>query len=309
MVCCQPSRKGRHSRSASSTSFPLHRRVRIRLGCFAGRRPSIRLAVSGCFEIFHQPPRTPCCYVSDPRFSPSPPGSVGLTFHQQHDRSGFSAQGGGTRSSSLNAVAQAILHVCEANAVRLLPQFVPGRLSVLADSLSRGSQVLGSEWTLCQEVCREFFCRWLVNIDLFATSLNRNLQVYFSSMVDQQSAGTNAMLQTWDNLHAYAFPPFGFIQRVLTKVRQSRNLEMTLVAPVWPLKLWSPDLSELPVDVPVLLPMRKDLLKQPHFHHYKRNLPALRLTGFRVASNPRDTSVFLREWRVNLPSANALQRV
>ena len=64
---------------------------------------------------------------------------------------------GGTRPSSLNAVAQGILRLCEANAVRLLPQFVPGRLNVLADSLSRGSQVLGSEWTLCQDVCQELF--------------------------------------------------------------------------------------------------------------------------------------------------------
>ena len=126
-------------------------------------------------------------------------------------------------------------------------------------------------------------------------------------MVDQQSAGTDAMLQTWDNLQAYVFPPFDFIQRVLTKVRQSRNLEMTFVAPFWPLKPWFPDLLELLVDVPVFLPMQKDLLKQPHFHHYHRNLPVLRLTGFRIARDPRDTSAFLREWRVNLPSADALQ--
>ena len=128
-------------------------------------------------------------------------------------------------------------------------------------------------------------------------------------MVDQQSAGTDAMIQPWDNLQAYAFPLFGFIQRVLTKVRQSRNLEMTLVAPFWPLKLWFPDLLVLLVEVQVLLLMRKDLLKQSHFHHYHRKLPALRLTGFRIVSDPCDTSASLREWSVNLPSADALQRV
>ena len=52
---------------------------------------------------------------------------------------------GGTRSSTLSVVDQAILRLCEDNDVRLLPQFVPGCLNVLADSLSRGSQVLGSE--------------------------------------------------------------------------------------------------------------------------------------------------------------------
>ena len=107
---------------------------------------------------------------------------------------------GGTRSATLNSVAQSILRLCESNGVHLLPQFVPGKLNVLADSLSRGSQILGSEWTLCQEVCRELFRRWPVTIDLFATSLNHRLQVYFSPVVDPQAVGTDAMLQSWDGL-------------------------------------------------------------------------------------------------------------
>ena len=98
---------------------------------------------------------------------------------------------GGTCSATLNSVAQSILRFCESNGVRLLPQFVPRTLNILADSLSRGSQVLGSEWTLCQEVCRKLFRRWPVNIDLLATSMNHCLQVY-SSMVDPQAMGTDA---------------------------------------------------------------------------------------------------------------------
>ena len=43
---------------------------------------------------------------------------------------------GVTRSSTLNEVAQATLRLCESSGLRLLPQFVPGRLNVLADSLS-----------------------------------------------------------------------------------------------------------------------------------------------------------------------------
>ena len=83
------------------------------------------------------------------------------------------------------------------------------------------------------------------------------------------------MLQRWDHLQAYVFPPFGLIPRLLSKVRLSRDLEVTLVAPFWPLKPWFPDLLELLLEVPLLLPMWRDLLKQPHFHHYHLNLPAL----------------------------------
>ena len=91
-------------------------------------------------------------------------------------------KGGGTRSSTLHSVSQAVLRLCEDNNVVLLPQFVPGKLNVLADSLCRGSQVLGSEWPLCQAVGRCLFRRWPMTIDLIATSLNLRLQVYFSLM-------------------------------------------------------------------------------------------------------------------------------
>ena len=165
---------------------------------------------------------------------------------------------GGTRSSSLR--------LCESHSVRLLPQFIPDQLNVLADSLSRRSQVLGSEWTLCPQAVSELLRRWPANIDLFATSLNHRLPVYFSPMYDQQSAGTDAMLQSWDGLQAYAFPPFSLLLWVLAKVRASRGLGLTLVAPFWPRHHWFPDLLELLLEIPLFLPRRRDLLRQPHFH-------------------------------------------
>ena len=55
---------------------------------------------------------------------------------------------GGTRSQPLNAIAQRILRWAESLPVALAPQFIMGRHNVLADSLSRPNQILGSEWTL-----------------------------------------------------------------------------------------------------------------------------------------------------------------
>ena len=142
---------------------------------------------------------------------------------------------GGSHSSTLNSVAQTILRLCEASQIRLVPQFVPGHLNVLADSLSRRSQVLGSEWTLCHQAFQELLRLWPATIDLFATALTARLHVYFSPVADPQSAGTDAMVQPWDGLQAYAFPPFGLLHCVLSKVQQFRGLELTLVAPFWPL--------------------------------------------------------------------------
>ena len=199
-------------------------------------------------------------------------------------------------------MAQELLRLCESQSVRLLPQFIPGHLNVLVDSLSRRSQVLGSEWTLCPQAVSELLRQWPVNIDLFATSLAHRLPVYFSPMYDPQSAGTDVMLQLWDGRQAYAFPPFSLLPRVLVKVRSSRGLELMLVAPFWPQHHWFPDLLELLLEIPLFLPRRRDLLRQPHFH---QNLSVLQLTAFRISGDPRVRPASLTQWLVSLPTADA----
>ena len=115
---------------------------------------------------------------------------------------------GGTRSLLLNSIAQRILRWLETLPVHLTPQFIMGRHNVLADSLSRPNQVLGSEWTLKTEVFQELRKRWPASIDLFATSLNHQCSQYFSPFHDQNALGTDALLQSWDGWQAYAFPPW-----------------------------------------------------------------------------------------------------
>ena len=119
-----------------------------------------------------------------------------------------------------------------------------GSSNVTADVLSRPNQVIGSEWTLHQEVVDQLVHKWPAVIDLFATSLTARLPVYFSPASDPRAAGTDALLQSWDDLQAYAFPPIAIM-------RSSKNCELTLIAPFWPQRDWFPDLLELLSDVPV----------------------------------------------------------
>ena len=202
-------------------------------------------------------------------------------------------------------MAQELLRLCESQSVRLLPQFVPAHLNVLADSLSRRSQVLGSEWTLYPQAFAELLRRWPATIDLFATSMTHRLPVYFSLMYDPMSAGTDAMLQSWDGLQAYDFPPLSLLPRVLAKVRVSRGLELTLVAPFWPQHHWFPDLLKLLLEILLFLPRRRDLLRQPHFHHFHQNLSVLQLTAFRISGDPSVRPASLTWWLVSLPAADA----
>ena len=140
---------------------------------------------------------------------------------------------GGTRSPLLNSLAQEILRWTESLSIRLAPQFLPGSQNVLADALSRPHQLPHSEWSLNMDVFLSLRRLWPVQIDLFATSDNHRCSIYFSPLHDPMSAGTDAFLQSWDGLQAYAFPPVSLIPRVLAKLRASSGTELTLVAPHW----------------------------------------------------------------------------
>ena len=208
---------------------------------------------------------------------------------------------GGTFSSTLNDTAREILLWAENHRARLLPQFIMGSSNVTADILSRPNQVIGSEWTLHQEVVDQLVHKWPAVIDLFATSLTARLPVYFSPASDSRAAGTDALLQPWDNLQAYAFPPIAIIRRVLVKLRSSKNCELTLFAPFWPQREWFQDLLELSSDVPITLSSRKDL-RQPHFHRFHQNLPMLRLTAWRLSSDSPVRPASLLRWLDSLSS-------
>ena len=53
---------------------------------------------------------------------------------------------------------------------------------------------------------------WPVQIVFFATSATHRCSIYFSPFRDPRSAGTDAFLQSWDGLQAYAFHPVAVIR-------------------------------------------------------------------------------------------------
>ena len=188
----------------------------------------------------------------------------------------------GTRSPFLNSRTQGILRWAESLSIRLLPQFIPGSLNVLADSLSRPHQLPHTEWSLHPEVFQSLSRLWPVQIDLFATSANRQCSVYFSPFRDLMAAGTDAFLQSWDCLQAYAFPPWSVIPRVLAKLQMSQETELTLVALYWPQRAWFPDLH-LSLAPPVALPLRQDLLRLHRSHCLYQGFHRLRLHAWRLS--------------------------
>ena len=192
---------------------------------------------------------------------------------------------GGTRSPLLNNLAQGILRWTESLSIHLAPQFLPGSNNVLADALSRPHQLPHTEWSLNMTVFLSLRRLWLVQIDLFAPSANHRCSIYFSPFRDPRSAGTDAFLQSWDGLQAYAFPPVAVIPRVLAKLRASKGTELTLVAPHWAQRPWFSDLVQLSLAPPVILPSRPDLLRLPRSRHLYPDLRRLRLHAWRLSSD------------------------
>ena len=203
---------------------------------------------------------------------------------------------GGTLSPTLNEVAQRFLRWAGREEISICPQFVPGRNKVVVDALSRPNQVVGMEWTLHQKVFDSLRRRWPVMVDLFASSLNHRCGVYFAPVPDPMATGTDAMLQSWDFIQGYVFPPFAMIPQVLHKLKDSKEAVITLIAPFWLQRKWFPDLMELLLEPPLPLPERWDLLRQPHVLKFHQRLSMLRLLEWRLSSDLHEPPDSLTEW-------------
>ena len=205
---------------------------------------------------------------------------------------------GGTRSLTLNHEAQETLQWAEDNSVTILTRFVRGETNVVADCLSRRNQVVSTEWVLHHQVCSHLWKLWgSPLVDLFATRLNHRLPSFVSPFPDPMAVATDAFLFPWDHKELYAFPPFHVIRKVINKLYNSEGVKLTLVAPFWPQQEWFPDLVGLCIKTPRRLPLRKDLLRQPHFHRFHHNLPALQLVGWRLSSDFSDFGAIPEECR------------
>ena len=139
---------------------------------------------------------------------------------------------GGTHSPSLCMLVWELLYWCHHRNIPIQVRHIPGKLNVLADSLSRPDRILPVEWSLDREIAHQIFSLWgTPQIDLFATRLNHLLPLFVSPVPDHRACAVDAMSLEWKNLFAYAFPPFKLVPLVLNKIRDSSS-RFILIAPL-----------------------------------------------------------------------------
>ena len=208
---------------------------------------------------------------------------------------------GGTHSPSLCMEVWETLLWCHSHRITLRVRHIPGKTNILADRLSRMSKAISTEWSLKQSICNALFrVTGYPNIDLFATRLNNRLPLYVSPIPDSRALSVDALSMNWDRIHAYAFPPFHIIPKVLSKVR-SHQCRIVLIAPFWPQASWYPELLQLVVQKPITLPLVPDLLSQLNGRIYHQNPQMLSLHAWTLSSSQSEIDNFHKELPIMSP--------
>lgn len=204
---------------------------------------------------------------------------------------------GGTASRQLLSIARQLWEWCLERRLTAQAEHLPGALNTTADFESRHFQD-SSDWQLNPRVFHQIqrvFRR--SNCDLFASRTNSQLQHYVSWRPDPEAGGTDAFTQNWEELKAYAFPPFCLIGRCLAKLERQRVRSLVLITPLWPAQPWYPRLLHLAIDYPRILPSSPDLLIGPQQEQHPLLAEArLPLVVWLLSGIPSRAKAFHQRW-------------
>lgn len=173
---------------------------------------------------------------------------------------------GGSKSTQLNNLAGEIWEWCITRNIWISAAHIPGKLNTEADEKSRKFSE-NHEWMLNKRLFREVMSHYPgLNIDMFATRLNKQINEYCSWKADPGCSYVDAFSINWKNHNVYAFPPFSLIPRCLQKISQDKAWGI-LIAPVWPTQTWFPILLQHLSGQPWILQPQPDLLQHPTYKH------------------------------------------
>ncbi|XP_046570406.1 uncharacterized protein LOC124278679 [Haliotis rubra] len=172
---------------------------------------------------------------------------------------------GSTRSAPLLQLTFQLFNITDEINLKMRACHIPGAKNVLADALSKPVRPSPTEWKLhpgaFQWITAQLGCPL---IDLFATSFNNQVTTFVSPVPDLLAWAVDDLAISWEGMKAYAFPPPILLPQVLRKISRTRVLQLTLVAPYWPARLWFPDLIDHHGEPVLRLPDWPNLLVHPH---------------------------------------------
>ncbi|KAI2663485.1 DNA-directed RNA polymerase subunit beta' [Labeo rohita] len=149
------------------------------------------------------------------------------------------------------------------------------------------------KWMLHPKVVKQI-CRVFgpAQADLFATRENAQCPLW-CSLTHPVPLGLDAMVQTWQRLRLYAFPPIALLPGVLERVRWD-GVSLLLIDPYWRGRVWFSDLISLLNGSPWEIAVRRDLLPQAG-----DTILHLRLELWKLWSRALSTrKLFALKWRL-----------
>ena len=195
---------------------------------------------------------------------------------------------------SLHAVSKSIWEWCFAHNCMLEAFHIPGSSNLQADSLSRQYNK-NLEWKLHPTVFKWISQSLFVpNIDLFASRLNFQTNVYVSWFPDPGAWAVDAFSFCWREFKPYIFPPFSLLGRILMKLKVEEVSDALIIAPWWPTAHWYPQLLQLLVQRPILLPQWDKLLTLPQEDFLHPLKDVMRLAAWHVSGITYRSEEFLQ---------------
>ena len=163
---------------------------------------------------------------------------------------------GGTHCYALYQLAKDVLILCSQFQIRLVVRHIPGRLNVLADSLSRSLAPVNTEWELHQAVFQSIVLH--LGKSQYRPIRNEselqgdNFRLP-SSRPQSLCCGRNEPI-LGGNVRL-CIPPFRFLAPVLHKIT-GEKCRIIVIAPAWPKQAWFANLLHLSCARPLVLPLK-----------------------------------------------------
>ena len=149
----------------------------------------------------------------------------------------------GSRSDSLQSIMEDIFSLTKTLNLSIIPSYIPGRINVAADALSRTGTV-PSEWSLPSNEFERLQTLHgkILEVDLFASPLNHKLPAFVTPFPCPQAIGYDAFSLDWNDWsQIYLFPPRNLLGKVCLRLK-SYHGEGLLIAPFLPRADWFPHL-------------------------------------------------------------------
>ena len=170
-----------------------------------------------------------------------------------------------SRSLRMSTLGAKFFDKVEEAGISLTFRHLAGELNVTADGLSRQAHT-HADWKLNRGLFRMIWSHLggIPDVDLFASSQNRQVDHFLSYYHDHRSMGADAFQHSWSNWNLpYAYPPPILIGKVLQKLRADCCQRSIVVVPVWQAQTWFPTVLQMMRTPPLLLPNEEWLVTDP----------------------------------------------